>query len=602
MKKSILYISLLVFLSSCVKEVLDKKDLTGVGPEAWDVESTADLYLNRSYSVIMPNWPANAGQTLPFALHNTTDDYSTTGSTAILFGTLGIDMINDFAPSATSNTGTWYNVRRLNILLQGVSAGKLPETVKTRIKAEAYFLRAYIYFNLVKLYGGVPIVTKPQDWQNDELLVPRNKTSECIEFICNDLDSAALAPAALQANYSASSGNRGRITQAAALAFKGRVLLHWASAQFNPNNDAARWQRAYDANKKAFDVLTAQGYALHPTFSAVLTDESNANKEVIILRSYDGSTVSGNFNSYEGQARPSSEGGSTGYNPTWNLVKAFPMKNGKAITEAGSGYDSVYYWRNRDPRFDATIVYNGSIWGLSGVATRKQWTFTGTTSETTISPTGFYARKGVNTATLRANAANGGTDWIEMRFAEVMLNLAECANAIGGKDEAYAMMTAIRKRAGIDAGTDNLYGLKQGMSQADMFTAIINERRVEFAFEGKRYDDLRRTKLWTTLNGTYRQKLTLTVKSPYVATASTTTANNLNGFVSGGTTYLRDTINLNTDSYAKIFTPTVSNLESTPINFKDEYYFYAIPTSNITRNPNMKQTNKWGAGGFDPLQ
>lgn len=602
MKKSILYISLLVFLSSCVKQVLDKKDLTGVGTEAWDIESTADLYLNRSYSVIMPNWPANAGQTLPFALHNTTDDYSTTGSTALLFGTLGIDAINDFAPSATSNTGTWYNVRRLNILLQGVGAGKLPESVKTRMKAEAYFLRAYIYFNLVKLYGGVPIVTKPQDWENDELLVPRNKTSECIEFICNDLDSAALAPAALQANYAASSGNRGRITQAAALAFKGRVLLHWASAQFNPNNDAARWKRAYDANKKAFDVLTAQGYALYPTFSAILTDESAANKEVIILRSYDGSTVSGNFNSYEGQARPSSEGGSTGYNPTWNLVQAFPMKNGKAIREAGSGYDSVYYWRNRDPRFDATIVYNGATWGLSGVATRRQWMFTGTNSETTLSSTGFYTRKGVNTATLRANAANGGTDWIEMRFAEVMLNLAECANATGQTGEAYTMMTAIRKRAGIDAGTDNLYGLKQGMSQAEMFTAIINERRVEFAFEGKRYDDLRRTKLWTTLNGTYRLKLALTVKAPFVATTNTATANNLNGFVPGTATYLRDTINLNTDSYARIFTATISNLESTTINFKPEYYFYAIPTSNITRNPNMKQTNGWGTGGFDPLQ
>ncbi|MBE7169405.1 MAG: RagB/SusD family nutrient uptake outer membrane protein [Williamsia sp.] len=602
MKKSFLYISLLVFLSSCVKEVLDKRDLTGVGTEAWDVESTADLYLNRSYSVIMPNWPANAGQTLPFALHNTTDDYSTTGNTAILFGTLGIDAINDFAPSATSNTGTWYNVRRLNILLQGVNAGKLPEAVKTRIKAEAYFLRAYIYFNLVKLYGGVPIVTKPQDWENDELLVPRNKTSECIDFICKDLDSAALAPAALQANYSASSGNRGRITQAAALAFKGRVLLYWASAQFNPNNDPARWKRAYDANKIAFDVLTTQGYALYPAFSAVLTDESSANKEVIILRSYDGSTVSGNFNSYEAQARPSSEGGGTGYNPTWNLVRAFPMKNGKAITETGSGYDSVYYWRNRDPRLDATVVYNGATWALSGVATRRQWMFAGTTSETTISPTGFYARKGVNPATLRTNAAYGGTDWIEMRFAEVMLNLAECANATGLTNDAYTMMTAIRKRAGIDAGTDNLYGLKPGMTQAEMLTAIINERRIEFAFEGKRYDDLRRTKLWTTLNGTYRQKLVFAIKAPYVATTNTATANNLNGFVPGTSTYLRDTINLNTDSYAKIFTVTVANLESTPINFKPEYYFYAIPTSNITRDPNMKQTNGWGTGGFDPLQ
>lgn len=603
MKKSYIYIIIAaISLSSCVKNVLNKQDLTGLGTEIWSNESEANLYLNRCYSVIMPNWPANAGTaTLPFATHNTTDDYNTTGSAPILFGTLGVDGVTDFAVSATSNTGTWYSIRRLNILFDGVDKGNLPAAVKTNIKAQAYFLRAYIYFQLVKLYGGVPIITTPQDWNNDELLVPRNKSSECIDFICRDLDSAALAPAVIQANYTSGSGNRGRITKAAALAFKGRVLLNWASAQFNSTNDAARWQRAYQANKMAYDTLVAEGHALYPTFSGILTDESSANKEVIILRSYDGSITSGNFNSYENLARASSEGGGGNYQPTWNLVQAFPMKNGlqpfnaNGSVNTASGYDSVYFWRNRDPRFDATVVYNGVVWALSGQTQRRQWMYTGTNSETTVSATGFYSRKGVNTATSKLNAVNGGTDWIEMRFAEVMLNLAECANATGNPTEAYAMMTAIRKRAGIDAGTGSLYGLKAGMPPTEMLLAILNERRIEFAFEGKRYDDLRRTKLWSTINGSFRKKLTLAPKGGSYTAAS------LNAFVPGTATYVRDTINLNSDSYSKIFTPTISNLETTPINFLDSYYFYGIPTTHLTKDPNMKQNAAWG-GTFDPLQ
>lgn len=595
MKKSIIFVLAACTLAACTKHILDKEDKTGLGAETWDNESTATLYLNRCYAVIMPNWPANAGTTtLPYAIHNTSDESNTIGSTNILYGTLATDGVTDFGTVSSNGALAYVNIRKVNILLNEIDKGTLPEDVRTRIKAEAYFLRAWNYFNLVKLYGGVPYITKAQDWINDSVYVSRNKTSECIDSIIRDLDLATLAPRTTIAAQT--SGNRGRITRGAAMAMKGRVLLYWASAQFNPTNIAARWEAAYQANKKAYDSLLADGHALHSQFSQVLLDESPANKEVIMIRSYDGVISS---NSFENSARPSSEGSGGGYQPTWDLVQAFPMKNGMDINAAGSGYDPVYYWKNRDPRFDATIVYNGSIWGLSSQPTRRQWTYSGTPNnpENTVTTTGFYCRKGVNTATARVNAASGTTDWVEIRLAEVMLNLAEAANATGRITEAYDMLFKIRQRAGITAGSNNYYGLKQGMTDTEMFTAIMNERRVELAFEGKRYDDLRRTKLWTALNGTFRKKMTVNVKSPYTTTT-------LNNFIPGSTTVrVRDTINIDGPSYTQFFTVTISNIDaaSSPINFKPEYYYYAIPTTHLGRNPKLVQTQGWG-GGFDPLK
>jgi hypothetical protein len=432
MKKVFLYIIPVVLLTACVKKILDKRDLTGKGDEIWDNESTATLYLNRCYATIMPTWPSMASTTLlPYAIHNTSDESNTTGSNAIMRGQLTIDGVNDFGASPTANTSTYANIRRVNILLKEIDEGTLPEDVRTRIKAQAYFLRAWQYFQLVKLYGGVPYLTHPQDWVNEDLFVTRNKTSECIDSMVRDLDLAAKLPPEIIATQT--TGNRGRITRGAALALKGRMLLYFASAQFNPTNDAAKWERAYAANKAAYDTLIMDGHALLPNFANVLTDESSANKEVIMIRSFNGTDAA---NSFENGARPTSEGSGGAHQPTWDLVKAFPMKNGLPISDTASGYDSVYYWKNRDPRFAATIVYNGAVWPLSAQPNRKQWMYTGTNSETTVSGTGFYVRKGVNTNTLKANASQGTTDWIEMRLAEVMLNLAECANATGRQAEA----------------------------------------------------------------------------------------------------------------------------------------------------------------------
>lgn len=594
MKKLIIYSAIILAgASSCTKDILEKTDFNGIDERVWNNEGTANLYLNRSYDLIMPIWPHMRGNTsLPTGIHFISDDLNN-GDTKPLFGTLTIDQVSDFYGSGNPNNAYSY-VRRVNTMLEEIDGGTLPANVRDGIKAQGYFLRAWVHFNLWKVYGGVPYITHPQDWLSENVLVPRNKSSECVDSMLNDLAKCSILPATW------GSADAGRITSVAAQAVAGRILLYWASPLFNPNGIQERWERAYKVNRAAYDSLRLKGYELYTSYANVLTEKGAANKEPILIRSYNGTTTTSNTsNTWESVTRPYSEtagSGGASNQPTWNLVRSYPMKNGKMVDEAGSGYDSVYYWKDRDPRFDASIAYNGAVWALSGKAGRKQWNYTGVAEDKTRpSATGFYSRKAIPLGTLPANVTQGAGNWVELRLAEVMLNLAECANATGRISEAYDMLTAIRKRAGITAGSDNLYGLKANMSRTEMENAIMNERRIELAFEGKRNDDLRRTRRFHLLNGSFRQRLTITPKSP--ATAATLEAKDANGVM------FRDKLNIDGEDYKTYFTAKVENLSSEQtINFLQNYYFYALPTTNIAKNPSMLQTKGWADGTFDPTE
>jgi len=607
MKRLAIYsaIVLLVAGAGSCKKILEKVDVQGV-PDAtvWASESTATLYLNNLYNLVMPVWPSSySAATLPTAIHNISDDANGGSSLAVINGTLSVDNVTDFYTSGT-NTAYGY-IRKINILLTSIDGGTLPEATRAKIKAQAYFLRAWTYFQLVKVYGGVPYITQPQDWIVDDLMVPRNKTSECVDSMLTDLSHCSILPGRW------ASPDFGRITRDAALALKGKILLYWASPQFNPGNaDPSRWEKAYQANRAAYDTLVVDGYALYPKFGSIFLDCANAaDREPILFRAYNNSTVTGQYNTYDNVTRPYSQSAASGgktNNPTWNLVSAFPMLDGRQPGDAAAlyTYDATYYWKNRDPRFAATIAYNGCFWGLGNTSGRKQWIYSGITEDkSAASTTGFYCRKNIDSAILATNTTNGKTYWVEMRLAEVMLNLAECANMTNRQTESYDMMTAIRKRAGIpnpvvisSVSTPNpLYGLKASMTQAEMQTAILQERRIEFAFEGKRYDDLRRTRTFDALNGTFRNQLVVAVKSP--ATVASLETKDVNGVM------FRDKLDVNGTDYTTYFTASVKPITSEiAINYLPAYYAYAIPLTNIGKDPNLQQTNNWPNGTFDPTK
>jgi hypothetical protein len=286
------------------------------------------------------------------------------------------------------------------------------------------------------------------------------------------------------------------------------------------------------------------------------------------------------------------------------------MANGLPITDVNSGYSATQFWLNRDPRFTATIAYNGDLWALSGKSTRRQWTYTGVLDETagTIL-TGFYCKRLCNTslsaaaAVYNSNSGGGsGMDWIEMRFAEVILNLADCANETGNLTEAKNMVRLVRQRAGIAAGAYD-YGMSVATDAASMRTLILNERQVEFAMEGMRNFDLRRTRNLGLL--TARMSYKVAPKSPYFAGTGTTVGRIYLDMVNTSGFKPRDTANLNNLSvYTSMFvTPVVPvSLEGTnTIIMPDKYYVYPLPTL-FTQTPAIQQTNGWAGGTFNPYE
>src|SRR5206468_8836899 len=236
---------------------------------------------------------------------------------------------------------------------------------------------------------------------------------------------------------------------------------------FNRTGDLVRWQNAYDGNLAARDYLTSQGFGLYQDFAGLWFVDMN--KEAIFVRRY---SYPISVHNWAAATRPLDVSqGATGANrPTWEMVKAFPMRDGRPIA-GNPAYDTLYFWKNRDPRFYATIAYNGAVWELSGKTGRREWTYVGGEINNPT-PTGFYTRKAVDPSLDPFGAGNAATQWIEIRYAEVLLNLAEAANATGHTQEAYDQLKLVRARAGIDPGADGLYGLDAGLAGDQLQAAI----------------------------------------------------------------------------------------------------------------------------------
>lgn len=565
-------------MGGCSK-VLDKTSKVGVNEEeTWKDLDLATAFADRIHAKSLPEWSTE------FAGYSE----EANGGDGHMYGQLTENSV-DFWP---------YNpIRDCNILLTNVDNGTLGEDQRKWLKGQAFLFRGWQYWELVKRYGGVPLILKAQT-TSDDLYVPRSKTSEVMKQIMADLDSAISYLPAVSAG--ATDKNNGRVHRATALAIKGRIALFYASPQFDPPQSAAgRWQAAYDANKAAKELLDVQGFGLFSNFTGIWYTEMN--KEVIFVRRYQyNSANSASWNNWAAATRPLdiSQGATNANRPTVDEMEAFPMKDGKAITDLSGTYtyDPVYYWKNRDPRFDQTFVYNGALYqtGAKGLEPgRIQWTFKGGEANAPT-PTGFYMRKMIDTAQGSLAASNSSTDWVELRYAEVLLNLAEAANEVGKPEEAYPLLTAIRARAGISAGVGGLYGLAPGMDKAQLRNAILLERQLELAYEAKRFWDLRRWRLFESLlNGKKRRGHDVALK--------TMTVPQWNTFKSTRTP--QELLNLMNTDYTTYFTTTVKVMDpNNVINWKPNYYFYAIPLRHIQSNPNIAQTNGWAGGNFDPLQ
>lgn len=592
-----LILILTVVLVGC-SDVLDKSDLTAVNAEdVWNDENLAEGFLNEIYDRSLIGWSNGAS--------GNSDDAN--GQNSLMYG-------ERTSNSVGSYRGNFAAIKDINLLLEQVGTGTLDVAFQESLKSQALFFRAQIYFSLISTYGGVPIVLSVSQI-SDDLEIPRNKTSECLDQIIIDLDNAI---SKLPENYDDPGSNYGRITKGAAMAFKAKVLINYASEQFDPAQSSGRWQTAYDAIKTAKANLEANGKGLHSDYSDLWFDQSDGNIEAIMIRRY----TTDKSHRRDAGVRPFVVGtnGENWDKPTISHIDAYPMKDGKAIDDPSSAYtyNATSFWENRDPRFKANIAYNSSIWALNDPEPQKtsdvHWAFKGSAVEgqadTRISPSALYCRKAVDGSIIGGAATlTGTTDWIEIRFADILLYLAEAANEIGSIPEAYTVLIDIRSRAGIDSGGDGLYGLQAGMSQGEMRDAILLERRIELAFEAKRSADLRRRRMYNTLNGTFRKGYFIDKTAAFDALDPSDQILDDRKVLEAGV--LDGSIDLNDPTvYNTYFTTVLTSLErdgnttddGIAINYLDQYYFFDLPQSAIDKNPKLEQTQGWPGGTFDPLQ
>lgn len=631
----IILVFLPLFFSSC-SDFLDIKDESAINPKIWDNEESAKLYVNNIYNMCFTGFGGENPLGSPAGLSDETPDMGS----SILLGTLASSGVTMFS------SASYEAIRFVNIGFEALNNSELKGAARNRIAGQLYFFRAWQHWKLVNIYGGVPYMKDYVSFTSSDVLInaKRNKTSECIAYIKQDLDSAiALLPAAwVSSEYS-------RITRAAAAAMKGRILLFYASPQFNPNREMARWEAAYNANLAARDLCLQDGYSLMST-SVAITEQwpygfdqnlifrkkkSDGNTEALIVTPF---FTDVKMHGYENSVCPDeiTTGGAPGNTPTWDLVIAFPMKDGSLAfkynaatpntrTFIGNGSDVTKFYLNRDPRFYSTIAFNGGYYQLEGNTSRRQWNFQFTRKNTKvyygentttdkISTTGFYCRKMVDPTVSRANMGKSTTDWIELRYAEVLLNLAECAFEFQGNNSetGYDCLKQIRARAGIEAGADGYYGLKS----STLITPIeltLNERRVELAFEGKRFNDLRRRNMFTNDLGAYIIKLNGWKKSGsgYVFGLKNIATDSIMFM----TPARRDTIKL--ENLYKYFTltakssgPLVKSINYLAVtdptvlqtSMIGNYNFFDIPQNIITRSPALDQTIGWPNGKFNPFE
>lgn len=503
----------IIFFTGCKKDPLDiTPDGRVTLKDVFADNVQTGAYLNSCYSYIPPYGMSKYffGLLAGYSdeAHDNDDPTENLGATDWYHGGLtpSHDPFSDWGGQGYAyDYQEWKGIYKTNTFLANIdNAAESSTSDKARWKAEAKILRAYYYWELIKMYGGMPIVDKPFTLTFDYSTLKRSPFDSCVQFILKDCADAIAEPQ-MPWRITTGEADRGRMTKAVAYAIESEATLFNASPLWNPGNDVTKWQQAADVSKAALAAFLSNGYALFPDYENyfISTPDVGPNpsdKETIFAKNatvgFDGS---GSGMSYLNGALHAYKAGSS---PSEEMVDAYNMKNGQMavtgysdaahlqpIINALSGYNDQDPYTNRDPRFYASIIYNGTSYPF---ANRNIETFVNgkdgiRQDDRAYTHNGYYMRKFMD-LTLGPNQGSGAR-WKVYRLAEIYLNLAEAENEANGPDQvAYDAVNAIRKRVGMP-------DLPNGLSKDDFRARVHNERRVELAFEEKRFWDVRRWKI-----------------------------------------------------------------------------------------------------------
>ena len=530
--KKLKYLVIAVFVltntTSCDKEFLEKQPLSEYSSESlWKDAGLIEAFVNEIYSGIHLEFSQVTFSSLVdesmYRLNNTDVNNSLiTPSYLSSFTSPGMKKV--------SWQSLYLYIRSSNLLLENIDAAPITdEELKNQLKGEGLFLRAYFYSKLVSLYGGVPLVTKAYSL-NDDFLAERNTYEDCIKFISEECDKAAALLPVVQAR-------KGRATKGAALSLKSRVLLYAASDLANNTswagnshpelvgyvggNRQSRWEAAKAAAKAVIDLGAYELYKKDPAAGENTAQNyeemflSYETSEDIFVKYFTPLTTMDEYNPGL-YATPNGWNGWGVYTPVGQMVDAYEMKDGSKFDWNDPTIAAAPY-NNRDPRFYASINYNGAKWrkrssdviasdpvGVIQTGFYETWnsntnsvqiiggldTQRGPLKDWNGTYTGYYMRKFID-PTVDAEFTKQDVPWRHFRYAEILLNYAEACIALGEDDEAKLYINMIRKRAGMPAITE---------TGQDLNIRYRNERRIELAFEGHRFFDVRR---WMIASAAY---------------------------------------------------------------------------------------------------
>ena len=410
----------------------------------------------------------------------------------------------------------WKSIRTINVFLQNIpTAAVNSETDRSRMTAEAHVLRAYYYLQLIKWYGALPIIKVPFPDDVDYSTVKKSSAVDCLKFVVEDCETAMLCedlPWRI-----VNDREFRRLTRAMAAAIRSQAALYAASPLYNTGGENL-WDYAYEKNKDSYQKLKANGYELytqqhHPEeylnaygeyFAQNATGGANPiDRETIWL------DIKDNWGMWWVWGLPIQSNYRAGCVPSQELVDAYDMlETGKPVLDLkqpyldethlqpnyteGSGYNPARPYEGRDPRFYATIIYNGASIYVGNTKSVVQ-TYNGGNSELRdndrrYTRTGYYLNKYRNWQAYSGLSGQDGK-WKHYRMGEVYLNLAEAAIEAGHIDEGLALINDIRHRAGFDPSVD-----VTATTQEEARLLLRHERQVEFAFQEQRFFDTGR---WT---------------------------------------------------------------------------------------------------------
>ena len=369
-----------------------------------------------------------------------------------------------------------------------------------RWEYEARFLRAFYYFELVKRYGGVPILTHSLSLNEDFSAIKRNTLEECIDFIVQECDTAALhLPLDASMFPYVLANDLGRVTKLSALALKSRVLIYAASELFNNTswsggyakselismpigNRSERWRAASNVAKEIIDLTSGITFA---SYRNLFTTNVFDAPEIFLCRRYPST------NSFEQYNYPVGiYNGQGGTNPSQNLVDAYEVKvdeNTSRDFDWSNPAMANNPYENRDPRLELSVIVNNATFGNPARNVEIWNDGRDAPPLQNATKTGYYIKKYVHELNLNTggSAVHG---WIIFRLSEIFLNYAEALNEYSpGHPDIKIYYDKVRSRSDV-----NMPGLPDGLTQSEIREKIRQEKRVEFAFEDHRFWDVRR--------------------------------------------------------------------------------------------------------------